>query len=64
MNTLALDHSLKSQHRCRPMDFNINIVNIGWCYRVNFISDTSKPNRILLIYMGNNWYLKPWLKQV
>ena len=48
------------------MESAINIGNIGadmrWYYKVNIISDISKPDMILLLFIGISRYLKPCFK--
>jgi len=69
----------RSRCRYQPMIFNINIVNTGnfshidigtICseidpyHRVDIISDTSKTDTILPIYIEIGQYLKPWYHRI
>ena len=65
-------HGLKSRYwywyrDYRPIVLSVNIGNTGhigkfWYYRGNIVSDTSKLDMILPIYIGISRYLKPWYK--
>jgi len=56
----------------QPMPVNIGNIScignigpyIGSYYRVNIVLSTSKPNIVLLIYIGIFWSLKPWVYDV
>jgi len=63
----TLKHGLKFRCRCQLMVYSIvssilvinisRITNIGWYYRVNIVSGTSKPVMILPIYLKPRFWV-------